>query len=266
MPPAPADQPAEVVTVWSRGPSVDDALSTASAASTPRLDPEPVHRTAEHPVRPARAARPEVRRPAAALAGATVIVLLGALVWALGVVGGDEPDPVLASDTTVTFGSTSPTWSVPARSSTGPSTSSAPTSAPTITTTSVPTTTSTTSTSTTSTTTTTTTTSTTTTSTTTTSTTTTTTPVAEVQDATGPRVTIVGRVGPCTFGDDCLIADFTIEAFPSPQDEFVCEFENGSRYAFRFGGGGAERACATSSDGGTITIEVGGVRSETITR
>jgi hypothetical protein len=263
MPPAPADQPAEVVTVWSRGPSVDDASPTASAASTPRLDPEPVHRTAEPPVRPVRAARPEVRRPAAALAGATVIVLLGALVWALGVVGGDEPAPVLASDTAVTLGSTSPTWSVPARSSTGPSTSSVPTSAPTTTTTSAPTTTSTT---TTSTSTTSTTTTSTTTSTTTTSTTTTTTPVAEVHDATGPRVTIVGRVGPCTFGDDCLIADFTIEAFPSPQDEFVCEFENGSRYTFRFGGGGAERACATSSDGGTITIEVGGVRSETITR
>ena len=82
----------------------------------------------------------------------------------------------------------------------------------------------------------------------------------------GPVVAIVGTVGPCKFGDDCLIADFAIQNFETPQDEFVCEFENGSRYTFRFDGAGAEAACATSAVGGTITIEVGGVRSETITR
>jgi hypothetical protein len=79
-------------------------------------------------------------------------------------------------------------------------------------------------------------------------------------------VAIVGYTGPCTFGDDCLIADFTIQDFESPQREFVCEFANGSRYTFRFGGSGAERACSTSAADGSITIEVGGVRSATVTR
>ena len=88
----------------------------------------------------------------------------------------------------------------------------------------------------------------------------------EVVVAGGPVVVIVGSVGPCKFGNDCLIADFEIREFETPQDEFVCEFENGSRYTFRFDGAGATGACATSAAGATITIEVGGVRSETITR
>jgi hypothetical protein len=88
--------------------------------------------------------------------------------------------------------------------------------------------------------------------------------VPEPAVAGGPQVAIVGHVGPCKFGSDCLIADFTITGFDAPQREFVCEFADGSRYTFRFDGVGAEGACAAAD--GAITIEVAGVRSETITR
>jgi len=84
--------------------------------------------------------------------------------------------------------------------------------------------------------------------------------------AQGPQVVATGRVGPCTFGPSCLIADFSIVAFAAPQREFVCEFGDGGRYTFRFDGSGATDACATSAVDGSITIEVGGIRSQTVTR
>ena len=82
----------------------------------------------------------------------------------------------------------------------------------------------------------------------------------------GPVVTIIGSVGPCRFGSECLIAGFTIHNFDTQPNEFVCEFADGSRYTFRFDSQGVERACATGDPTGSITIEVAGVRSETFTR
>ena len=82
----------------------------------------------------------------------------------------------------------------------------------------------------------------------------------------GPAVTIVGRVAPCDFGSECLIVGFTIDGFDSQPTEFVCVFDDGSRYPFRFDSSGVERACATGDPTGSITIEVAGVRSETFRR
>jgi hypothetical protein len=81
--------------------------------------------------------------------------------------------------------------------------------------------------------------------------------------ANGPAVTIIGRVGPCDYGNECLIAGFTIHNFDSQPTEFVCEFADGSRYAFRFNRQAVERACATGDPRDSITIEVAGVRSAT---
>jgi hypothetical protein len=85
-------------------------------------------------------------------------------------------------------------------------------------------------------------------------------------DAGAPQVLAAGRQGSCTFGNDCLIVDFTIVDFDQPQTEFVCEFSDGSRHTFRFVGAGAEHACVSSSADGTIVVEVGGVRSAVVTR
>jgi hypothetical protein len=76
-------------------------------------------------------------------------------------------------------------------------------------------------------------------------------------------VNIIGRVGPCRFGRDCLIAGFTIERFAVQPTRYVCEFSDGSRYTFRFDNNGAEYACATGSPNDSITIEVDGIRSQT---
>jgi hypothetical protein len=76
-------------------------------------------------------------------------------------------------------------------------------------------------------------------------------------------VNIIGTVGPCRFGRECLIAGFTIERFPVQPTRYVCEFSNGSRYTFRFDSGGVEYACATGDSTDSITIEVDGVRSQT---
>ncbi len=98
----------------------------------------------------------------------------------------------------------------------------------------------------------------------TTSTTTTTVPTTTVPADTR-RIVIDGRVEDCRFGTDCLIAGFTLDGFPA-EGEYICEFEDGSRYAFRYDGDGADDACVTSGTSPSITIEVDGVRSATITR
>lgn len=85
-------------------------------------------------------------------------------------------------------------------------------------------------------------------------------------DAGAARVDVVASVAPCSFGPACLIAGFTAHGFDAVVREFVCEFGDGSRHTFRFDGIGADRACATADVDGTITIEVGGVRSETVRR
>src|SRR5688572_6438697 len=79
----------------------------------------------------------------------------------------------------------------------------------------------------------------------------------------GPVVTIIGHVAPCDYGSECLLAGFTIHNFASQPTEFVCEFSDGSRYAFHFNRQEVERACATGDPTDSITIEVAGVRSAT---
>lgn len=89
----------------------------------------------------------------------------------------------------------------------------------------------------------------------------TTAPVAD-----GPQVLAEGRIEPCRFGDECLVVGFTITGFDGSPTEYVCEFDDGERFVFTFVGDGAEVACATGSPTATITVEVAGVRSETISR
>jgi hypothetical protein len=79
------------------------------------------------------------------------------------------------------------------------------------------------------------------------------------------KVVISGRVEDCRFGAACVIAGFTLEGF-EPTGEYVCEFDDGSRFVFRYVGNGAQDACAVSGPSPSITIEVDGVRSATITR
>jgi hypothetical protein len=90
-------------------------------------------------------------------------------------------------------------------------------------------------------------------------------PTTVPQPTAGPRVEIIGRVGPCRFGNSCLIAGFRIHDFDVQPTGYVCEFADGSRFLFRMGGDGADYACATGSPGDSITIEVSGIRSETFT-
>jgi hypothetical protein len=80
----------------------------------------------------------------------------------------------------------------------------------------------------------------------------------------GRSVEIVGSTGPCKFGDRCLIAGFTAVGFPSGEKEYVCEFADGSRYTFKFESRSVGYACATGQRPDSITIEVEGVRSDTI--
>lgn len=79
------------------------------------------------------------------------------------------------------------------------------------------------------------------------------------------QVLISGRVEDCRFGAECLVASFTLDGFAST-GEYVCEFDDGSRFIFRYIGDGADDACSTSGSSPSITIEVDGVRSATITR
>ena len=82
---------------------------------------------------------------------------------------------------------------------------------------------------------------------------------------TGPQVLVEALQGPCRFADDCLIVSFTIEGFATRPQEYVCEFDDGSRFTFRFDSGGVDEACATGSPDATITVEIDGIRSETVT-
>ena len=82
---------------------------------------------------------------------------------------------------------------------------------------------------------------------------------------TGPRVIAVGRVEDCRFGSDCLVVGFLIDGFDVAPTEYVCEFADGERISFGFVGGGAETACSARSASPSITIEVAGVRSNTVT-
>lgn len=90
-----------------------------------------------------------------------------------------------------------------------------------------------------------------------TTTTTTTTVVTE------PRVRIRGEMGPCNFGSNCLIAGFSIEGFDEHPGRFLCIYPNSERER-TFSDDDVDVACVTADEGDTITIEVDGVRSATI--
>lgn len=81
-----------------------------------------------------------------------------------------------------------------------------------------------------------------------------------------PSVIISGYVGPCRFGDACLIVGFEITGFGSRPQEYVCEFGDGSRFTFSFDSGGVAEACSSGSPDASVVIEVDGVRSEPLTR
>ena len=81
----------------------------------------------------------------------------------------------------------------------------------------------------------------------------------------GPSVTASGRIEDCRFGTDCLVVGFTIADFDTTPAEYVCEFADGERVTFGFVGDGAETACSARSADPSITIEVDGVRSNTVT-
>jgi hypothetical protein len=81
--------------------------------------------------------------------------------------------------------------------------------------------------------------------------------------ATGPLVLIRGEMKPCRYGDSCLVASFTIDGFDEHPGRFTCIYPN-SRREFPFNNDGVDEACLTADDGDTITIEIDGVQSATI--
>lgn len=82
----------------------------------------------------------------------------------------------------------------------------------------------------------------------------------------GRGVEIVGRTEACRFGSNCLVAGFELHGFDAGSREFVCEFASGRRYTFSATTTSVDYACATGKADDSITIEVDGVRSDTITR
>jgi hypothetical protein len=83
---------------------------------------------------------------------------------------------------------------------------------------------------------------------------------------TGPRIELSGRVEDCKHGADCVIVGFELIEFGAPQSQYTCEFADGSRFTFNFGGPGVTEACSASGPSPSITVEVAGVRSATVTR
>jgi hypothetical protein len=78
-------------------------------------------------------------------------------------------------------------------------------------------------------------------------------------------VTVNGRFGACPYGSNCLIAAFNIANFTTAPTAYTCVFNDGSRYNFNFSGTSVGTACYTADRPDSITIEVAGVRSNTIT-
>ncbi len=77
------------------------------------------------------------------------------------------------------------------------------------------------------------------------------------------QVLISGDMKPCRYGDSCLIASFTISGFDEHPARFICIYPNSQR-EFTFSNDGVDEACLTADAGDTITIEIGGIRSATI--
>lgn len=91
----------------------------------------------------------------------------------------------------------------------------------------------------------------------------TTVPVTTTTKPPKPTVKITGEMKPCRFGDNCLVASFTIRGFENPPETFTCIYPNSER-EFTFRDGGKDEACITADQGDTITIRVGKVESKTI--
>lgn len=89
-------------------------------------------------------------------------------------------------------------------------------------------------------------------------------PAAVVAAPDGPRVEIVARSEPCKFGSDCLVVGYVAHGFDAMPGSFTCEFASGSRFEFRATTEVVGHACATGSLGDSITIEIEGVRSDTV--
>ncbi|MEJ7799600.1 MAG: hypothetical protein WKF60_03720 [Ilumatobacter sp.] len=77
------------------------------------------------------------------------------------------------------------------------------------------------------------------------------------------RVLISGEMKPCRYGANCLVASFSIDGFDEHPGRFICIYPNSQR-DFTFNDDEVEEACLTADDGDTITIEVDGLRSATI--
>lgn len=232
--------------VWDRGPS-EAAGEPSGMSGGPSPAPRPLPErpdpaeasTTGSPAPAVVGRRPSLARVVAAIAAVGVVA--AAAVWATGLAGDGDGDPARADGGSTTVPAPLPPVTPPttALSSTRPVTRPAPsTTTPTTSVATTPPTTTPPS---------------------------TTTP-APTPTPNGARVDIVGSIAPCAFGSECLVAGFSAHGFDGVVREFVCEFGDGSRHTFRFDGVGADRACATADADGTITIEVGGVRSETATR
>jgi hypothetical protein len=89
-------------------------------------------------------------------------------------------------------------------------------------------------------------------------------PVVVAPPADGRVIEIASRIEPCKFGSRCLVAGFSLSGFETQPDSFVCEFASGARYTFPLKRSDVDYACATSGSGDSITIEIDGVRSETV--
>ena len=81
--------------------------------------------------------------------------------------------------------------------------------------------------------------------------------------ASGAQVRISGEMRPCRYGANCLVAGFTIDGFDEHPGRFTCIYPN-SRREFSFNNDGVDEACLTADAGDTITIEIDGIRSATI--
>jgi hypothetical protein len=78
-------------------------------------------------------------------------------------------------------------------------------------------------------------------------------------------VVIRGETKPCRFGDDCLVASFGLDGFDEHSGTYSCIYAD-SRSDFTFNQDLVADACFTADDSDTITIEVDGVRSATISK
>ncbi len=77
------------------------------------------------------------------------------------------------------------------------------------------------------------------------------------------RIIISGEMKECRFGANCLAASFVIEGFEPHPGSYICIYPNSST-EIGFNDNDVTDACLTADQGDTITIEIDGVRSATI--